>query len=125
VGAASCLFVNRVGMMVMPFLTLYLERTDAATRSTSRGGSLSLYGLGSILGVTAGGWLSDRFRPRRVQLAGGPNALFLFLLGTARSTLAIGAAIVAASMAAAAFRPANGAAISPAVGPEAPRAFSR
>src|SRR5262245_11491778 len=122
---ASCLFVNRVGMMVLPFLALYLtgERgygVDAAGRL------VSLYGIGSIVGVTAGGWLADRFGPRRVQLASLTlNALFLVMLGYARSTLAIGATIVATSTAADTFRPANGAAISAAVGPQArARAFS-
>lgn len=122
---ASCLFVNRIGMMVLPFLALYLsgERgydVDAAGRL------VSLYGLGSILGVTAGGWLADRFGPRRVQLASLTlNALCLVLLAYARSTLAIGATIVATSLAADTFRPANGAAISAAVGPAArARAFS-
>src|SRR5262245_5109764 len=122
---ASCLFVNRVGMMVLPFLALYLtgERgygVDAAGRL------VSLYGIGSIVGVTAGGWLADRFGPRRVQLASLTlNALFLVMLGYARSTLAIGATIIATSTAADTFRPANGAAISAAVGPLArARAFS-
>jgi predicted MFS family arabinose efflux permease len=122
---ASCLFVNRVGMMVLPFLALYLsgERgydVDAAGRL------VALYGIGSILGVTAGGWLADRFGPRRVQLASLTlNALFLVFLAYARSTLAIGATIVAASLAADTFRPANGAAISAAVGSATrARAFS-
>jgi len=113
---ASCLFVNRVGMMVLPFLALYLtgERgydVDAAGRL------VSLYGIGSILGVTAGGWLADHFGPRRVQLTSLTlNALFLVVLAYARSTAAIGATIVATSLAADTFRPANGAAISAAVG---------
>ncbi len=122
---ASCLFVNRVGMMVLPFLALYLsgERgydVDAAGRL------VALYGIGSILGVTAGGWLADRFGPRRVQLTSlALNALFLVVLAYARSTLAIGATIVATSLAADTFRPANGAAISAAVGPESrARAFT-
>jgi len=122
---ASCLFVNRVGMMVLPFLALYLtgERgydVDAAGRL------VSLYGIGSILGVTAGGWLADHFGPRRVQLTSLTlNALFLVVLAYARSTAAIGATIVATSLAADTFRPANGAAISAAVGPGSrARAFS-
>src|SRR5262245_10736074 len=122
---ASCLFVNRAGMVVLPFLALYLTRArgygvDAAARL------VSLSGLDAILGVTAGGWLADRFGPRRVQLASLTlNALFLVVRAYARSTVAIGATIVAASTAADTFRPANGAAISAAVGPESrARAFS-
>src|SRR5262245_3266413 len=122
---ASCLFVNRAGMVVLPFLALYLTRArgygvDAAARL------VSLSGLDAILGVTAGGWLADRFGPRRVQLASLTlNALFLVVRAYARSTVAIGATIVATSTAADTFRPANGAAISAAVGPESrARAFS-
>src|SRR5262245_40006961 len=88
---AAVLFVNRVGMMVFPFLALYLTgergfQVDAAGRL------VALYGVGSILGVSAGGWLSDRLGPRRVQLASlCLNALFLVVLSFARTPLAIGA----------------------------------
>jgi predicted MFS family arabinose efflux permease len=122
---ASCLFVNRVGMMVLPFLALYLTG-ERGYDVDSAGRLVSLYGVGSILGVTAGGWLTDRFGPRRVQLASlASNALFLVVLAYVRSTPAIAATIVATSLAADAFRPANGAAISAAVEPGSrARAFS-
>ncbi|NOT31241.1 MAG: MFS transporter, partial [Planctomycetes bacterium] len=122
---ALVLFVNRVGMMVLPFLALYLtgERGFAVD---SAGGLVALYGVGSMLGVTAGGWLADRFGPRRVQLTSlCLNALFLMVLSVARTPLAIGAAILLTSMASDCFRPANGAAITAAVGEGArARAFS-
>jgi predicted MFS family arabinose efflux permease len=122
---ALCLFVNRVGMMVLPFLELYL--TGARGFAVDSAGRLvALWGVGSMLGVTVGGWFADRFGPRRVQLASLMlNGLCLFLLGLARSSLTIGAAIVAASLASDAFRPANGSAITAAVGSAArARAFS-
>jgi predicted MFS family arabinose efflux permease len=122
---AACLFVNRVGMMVLPFLGLYLVEVRGHPADVA-GRLVSLYGVGSILGVTAGGWLADRFGPRRVQLASFVlSALFLFVLGLVRSSVAIGATIVAVSLTADVFRPANGAAIAAAVGPELrARAFS-
>jgi len=122
---ASVLFVNRVGMMVLPYLALYLtEERGYAVDSAGR--LVALYGVGSIVGVSLGGILADRFGPRRVQLASlVAHALLLVLLGQARTTLTIGLAIASGSLAADTFRPANGAAISAAVGPEArARAFS-
>ncbi len=64
---ATCLLVNRIGMMVLPFLTLYLK-DERGFAVDAAGRMVALYGVGSIAGVTAGGWLSDRFGPRRVQL---------------------------------------------------------
>lgn len=122
---AACLFVNRLGMMVLPFLELYL--TGARGFAVDSAGQLvALYGIGSIAGVTAGGWLTDRFGPWRVQVASlVGSALTLVLLWQARGALAIGASITAAGFVSDAFRPANGAAISAAVGSEArARAFS-
>ena len=122
---ALVLFVNRVGMMVMPFLELYLTGERGFSVKVA-GRFVALYGVGSILGVTAGGWLTDRFGSRRVQLASlCLNALFLLSLGYARTPLLIGAAITATSTAGDCFRPANGAAITAAVGSESrARAFS-
>lgn len=122
---ALVLFVNRLGMMVMPFLALYLTGERGFTVAAA-GRLVALYGVGSILGVTSGGWLTDRLGSRRVQLTSlCANALFLVLLAYARTPVTIGAAILAASFAGDAFRPANGAAITAAVGSAArARAFS-
>jgi len=122
---AACLFVNRFGMMVLPFFELYLTRgRDLAVDDAGR--IVALYGAGSIAGIVIGGWLTDRFGPRRVQLTSLVlNGLALQVLGHMQSTWAIAAVWVCASLAGESFRPANGAAISAAVGPEArARAFS-
>lgn len=122
---ALCLFVNRLGMMVLPFLELYL--TEERHLGVDEAGRLvALYGVGAILGVTAGGWLTDRFGSRRVQLASLlGNALLLLVLWRMHSELALGAAIFAVALASDTFRPANAAAISAAAGPEVrARAFS-
>jgi predicted MFS family arabinose efflux permease len=108
---AWALFINRVGMMVLPFLALYLteERgfdVDAAGRV------VALFGVGSIFGVTFGGWLTDKIGPRRVQLASLVlNGLCLLALWRTRGPLAISAAVVVLSLASEIFRPANSAAI--------------
>ena len=122
---AGCLFVNRLGMMVLPFLELYL--TDERRFSVELAGRLvGLYGLGAIAGVSAGGWLTDRFGPWRVQvLSLVGNALALLCLWRARATIEVGVAVFCTSLAGDAFRPANGAAIAAAVGEGArARAFS-
>jgi MFS family permease len=58
--------VNSSGSMVIFFLSLYLTRKLGLT--TARAGqALSLYGLGSLAGAFAGGWLSDRIGSITVQ----------------------------------------------------------
>lgn len=58
--------VNSSGSMVIFFLSLYLTRKLGL--STARAGqALSLYGVGSLAGAFAGGWLSDRIGSIRVQ----------------------------------------------------------
>ena len=66
------LFVNRVGTMVLPFLTLYL--TEELNYSEASAGSLtSIYGLGAIAGTYIGGRLTQRLGAVPLQ------ALFLSL----------------------------------------------
>jgi len=122
---AACLFVNRFGMMVLPFLELYLTgqldlEVDAAGRL------VALYGVGSILGVTAGGWFSDRFGAWRIQvLSLLGSAVLLLVLWRMRTPLSVGTCLFLVGFVADTFRPANGAAISAAAGPEArARSFS-
>ena len=63
---SGVLFVNRCGSMVLPFLTLYLtsqlEMSEAAA-----GRMVSVYGLGSILGVYFGGRLTTAIGAVRLQ----------------------------------------------------------
>ena len=74
------LFVNRSGAMVLPFLTLYLHEQ----RGFSEGFAakmIACYGLGSLLGVMAGGWLTDRVGSVRLMsiMLLGSVPLFLIL----------------------------------------------
>ncbi len=58
--------VNSSGSMVIFFLSLYLTRSLGLT--TARAGqALSLYGVGSLAGAFAGGWLSDHVGSITVQ----------------------------------------------------------
>lgn len=59
--------VNRSGMMVLPFMTLYLT-TDRNFSVSQAGIVAAFFGLGSLIGSLSGGWLSDRFGYFGVQL---------------------------------------------------------
>ncbi|MEM1117655.1 MAG: MFS transporter [Bacteroidota bacterium] len=60
-------FVNRTGLVVLPFLALFLteERSFGVVQATL---AVSLYGGGTFAGGFAGGWASDRFGRRPVFL---------------------------------------------------------
>ena len=67
-------FVNRVGSMVIPYLTIIMTASGHLTK-VEAGYVLSSFGLGSLVGSYLGGWLTDRFGFYNVQFAG------LFLSG--------------------------------------------
>lgn len=58
-------FVNRIGSMVLPFLTLYLTESLGWTMSAAAYVGLC-YGGGSFAGSFIGGWLVDKIGPYRV-----------------------------------------------------------
>ena len=61
------LLLNRCGTMVLTFLVLYLTEERGLAES-SAGQFLSLYGVGSLIGVWIGGRLADRVGYRGVML---------------------------------------------------------
>jgi predicted MFS family arabinose efflux permease len=72
--------INRSGAMVLCFMTLYL--TQALNFNIKDAGFImSCYGVGSIAGAYAGGYLTDRFGYYKVQIATllGGGALLLVL----------------------------------------------
>ena len=100
------MLVNRSGTMVLPFLSLYLTQ-DRGAPVTTAGAILSLWGLGSVIGVWTGGWASDRFGTERtlaVCLAGS-GALFLGV-GLLRDLRLIAAGLLVLSIVSESFRPA-------------------
>ncbi len=52
--------INRSGTMVIPFLMIYLT-TQLGFTLVQAGLVMSAFGVGSLLGTYAGGWLTDRF----------------------------------------------------------------
>ncbi|MEM1022091.1 MAG: MFS transporter [Myxococcota bacterium] len=60
--ALVCL-LNRMGTMVLPFLSLYLTQ-EVGLSAAAAGGMLTAWGLGSMAGAWMGGWLTDGRGPR-------------------------------------------------------------
>lgn len=100
------MLVNRAGTMVLPFLSLYLTQ-DRGASITRAGAILSLWGLGSAIGVWAGGWASDRFGTERTLFVclAGSGALFLWV-GLLRDLWFIAAGLLVLSIVSESFRPA-------------------
>jgi predicted MFS family arabinose efflux permease len=110
--------INRAGMMVLPFLVLYLTRELGF--SLSRAGSmLAVYGASAIVFGPIGGRLSDRIGAlpvMRVSLIA--SGLVLLLFPVAKGLAAVAAMTVLWAGCAEMFRPASLAAITHVVAPE-------
>ncbi len=110
--------INRAGMMVLPFLVLYLTRELGF--SLARAGSmLAVYGASAIVFGPIGGHLSDRIGAlpvMRVSLI--TSGLVLLLFPFAKSFAAVAAMTVLWAGCAEMFRPASLAAITHVVAPE-------
>ena len=61
------MFINRSGSMVIFFLMLYLTN-DLNYPLEEAGLIISFYGMGAMIGAFAGGWFSDKFGTKIVQL---------------------------------------------------------
>lgn len=115
---ALVMLVNRSGVMVMPFLGLYLV-SERGFAPAEMGYFLALAGAGSMVGVQLGGWLTDRIGHLAVQVGCMLIAAPLFLnLGLQATPLGIGASLFALTVVVDSVRPANGAAIARYTGPE-------
>jgi predicted MFS family arabinose efflux permease len=110
--------INRAGMMVLPFLVLYLTRELGF--SLARAGSmLAVYGASAIVFGPIGGRLSDRIGAlpvMRVSLISAGTVLLVFPL--AKSFAAVAMMTVIWAGCAEMFRPASLAAITHVVAPE-------
>ena len=105
------MLINRSGSMVLLFTSLYLTR-DLGFTIGQAGIVMSFYGIGSVLGSYAGGWLTDRRKHFDIMvytlIASG---LILFLMLVVTSFAGIATVIFLYAFAADMFRPANSAAI--------------
>ena len=122
---AFVLFVNQMGTMILPFLSVYMTKELGFTLQQS-GIVLGVYGVGTLSGSWIGGWLTDRFGAYRVQLFSlfGVVPLYL-LLPEVTDFMGLCALVFLVSLVKDIFRPANSAAISDHAKPEnLTRAFS-
>ncbi len=114
---AAVTFVQRCGVMVLPFLTLYLT-TQHGFSAREAGGVLSLYGVGSMGGAYLGGWLTDWLGSLRTQVLGlSLTAASLVLLSAMQSSVALMLGVLFMSVVAEVSRPANAAALAQASPP--------
>ncbi len=122
---ALVMLINRTGAMVLPFMAIYMR--DHLHFSLEEAGIvLSFFGLGSLLGNIAGGWLTDKVGSFKVQCLSLFLAAPLYLLiGEFYTVATLSAGIFTLSFIADLFRPANSAAITSYAKPEnLTRAFS-
>lgn len=105
------MFINRSGSMVLLFTSLYLTKELHFTIAEA-GVALSFYGVGSVLGSYAGGWLTDRKNFFDIMLFSLiSSGLILLLLLIAKTPFQIAFVIFAYAFASDVFRPANSKAI--------------
>src|SRR5690242_2351230 len=74
------MLVNRMGTMVIPFMTIYLTQKFGVSIAKA-GFVMSVFGLGAIAGALIGGKLVDRIGYYYVQLAAlaGGGVMFIVL----------------------------------------------
>ena len=122
---ALVMLINRSGTMVVPFLSVYL--TGALHFSIGQAGViLSCFGIGSMIGSFAGGYLSDRFGHFIVQfLSLTLGGTIFIILSTVKSFYPLAAGIMVLSIVSESLRPANSASVAGYARPEnIARAFS-
>ena len=107
---AVVMFINRIGTMVLPFMTLYCKQIGYTTKQA--GFVVAIYGIGSLIGAFIGGKISDKFGFYYTQffalLCGG---ILFIILGQMNTYLSICVCTFFLSMVNESFRPANATAI--------------
>jgi predicted MFS family arabinose efflux permease len=104
---ALVMLVNRSGAMVVPFLGVYMVKHLGFSLENA-GILLSCFGIGSVVGSSLGGWLTDKFGHFKVQLFSLSGIVPLFLLLPKLTTMpSLAAGILALSMVSDILRPAN------------------
>lgn len=110
-------FVTKAGSFVVPMLFIYLTQARGLSIAAA-GTTVSLFGVGSLLGGTMGGVLADRIGRRTTMLASLiVGAGFMLVLGAATTPWQLGAATLFLGLTADAYRPASQALVADIVPP--------
>lgn len=105
------MLVNRMGTMVLPFMTLYMTEQQGVS-VTKAGLVMTVFGIGTICGGFLGGKLTDKIGFYYIQLLSLLSGGVLFIiLGQMQDYWSICAVAFVLSLCNEAFRPANSAAI--------------
>ncbi|MSQ78861.1 MAG: MFS transporter [Flavobacteriaceae bacterium] len=108
---ASVQFINRSGSMVLLFASLYFTK-ELQYSMAQAGLVMSFYGIGSILGSYAGGWLTDRKNYFDIMFWSLiSSGLILLLLLVTTSPFFVASVVFLYAFAADSFRPANSASL--------------
>ncbi len=116
--------VNRVGMMVQPFIGVFLTQERGMSYAAA-GTVMAVFGVGSLLSQILAGWLTDRFG-RRITLTGGmvATAVTMVALGYGTSLPAIVVTMFVLGVAVDVYRPASNALVADLVpARDRPRAY--
>ncbi len=110
-------FVTKAGSFVVPLLFVYLSQARGLPLSTA-GLVASLYGVGSVVGVSLGGSLADRLG-RKVTMLGSLvlGAASMLALGAAHGVAQLAPATFLLGVTADAYRPASQAVVADLVAP--------
>lgn len=105
------MLVNRMGTMVIPFMTMYLTQKDGFSIDEA-GFVMSVFGLGAISGALIGGKLVDTIGYYQVQLfALAAGGVMFIILGQMHSYISICVVTFILALLNESFRPANTVAI--------------
>lgn len=122
---AIVMLINRAGSMVIPFLGVYMTK-ELLFSDEQTGYVLACFGVGSIIGSTLGGWITDKIGNYKVQYLSLLASMPIFIMLPYFTTpLGLGLMLLLQSTISEMFRPANSVAITMYARPEnITRAFS-
>ncbi|MDM1406200.1 MFS transporter [Myroides sp. DF42-4-2] len=122
---AIVMLINRAGSMVFPFLGVYMSK-ELHFKDEQTGYVLACYGIGSMIGSTIGGWITDKIGNYKLQYLSLLGSIPMFiLLPHFTSVVSLAIMILVQSTVSEMFRPANSVAITKYARPEnITRAFS-